>query len=345
MKRSPLHWLGPALVLLIFCGAVWLLYTQLTAKELQQVVDRLRDLVQNKPLAIVLAVGLTVLNYMVLVGYDLLAVRYVGESLPLRRVALASFTAYTCGYNFGSTLAGTSVRYRLYSAWGVPAMKIVQLLVILALTFWFGLFALAGVVFIVAPLAMPVDLRCCLPFSDTRPLGVILLGIALLYVGLSAAHRGSVKLWHWTLPVPPFKLTVCQVLIASADLLLVAAVLYTLWPASEPPMSYLNVLGIYMLVFVAGVLTHVPGGYGVMEAVLLTIVPDRAGPTDVIASWLLFRAIYYIGPLLVAAVLLGLYEVRLSLRHRREHPRRGRRRQAARRRPPAARDHCPCDRR
>jgi uncharacterized membrane protein YbhN (UPF0104 family) len=288
MKRSPLHLLGPALVLLIFCGAVWLLYTQLTAKELQQIVDRLRDLVANKPLAIVLAVG------------------------------LASFTAYTCGYNFSSTFAGSSVRYRLYSAWGVPTMKIVQLLVILALTFWFGLFALAGVVFIVTPLEMPPDLRCWwLPFSDTRPLGVILLSIALLYIGLSALHRGSVKLFRWTLPVPPFKLTVCQVLIASADLLLVAAVLYTLWPATEHS-TYWNVLSIYMFMFVVGVLTHVPGGYGVMEAVLLTIIPDRAVRSDVIASWLLFRAIYYIGPLLVAAVLLGLYEIRLGLRSRRE---------------------------
>ncbi len=59
-------------------------------------------------------------------------------------MALASFTAYTCGYNFGSTLAGTSVRYRLYSAWGVPPLKILQLLIILALTFWFGMLALGG---------------------------------------------------------------------------------------------------------------------------------------------------------------------------------------------------------
>ena len=40
-------------------------------------------------------------------------------------------------------LAGTSIRYRLYSVWGVPPLKILQLLVILGLTFWFGVFALA----------------------------------------------------------------------------------------------------------------------------------------------------------------------------------------------------------
>lgn len=312
MKKSPLRLLGPLLVLLIFSGAVWLLCTQLTAAEMQKVGQRLREIVATSPCAIVLAVGLTVANYVILVGYDLLAVRYVGVTLSLRRVALASFTAYACGYNFGSTLAGTSVRYRLYSAWGIPPIKILQLLIILALTFWFGLLALAGVVFIVAPLAMPPILH--LPFADTRPFGIILLSVALVYVGLSALHCGSVRLLRWRLPVPPFKLTVYQVLIASADLLLVAGVLYALWPASEP-VGYLGVLGIYMLVFVSGVLTHVPGGYGVMEAVLVTIMPDFGARSDVIASWLLFRVIYYIIPLLFAAVLLGWHEMLLSRSH------------------------------
>jgi uncharacterized membrane protein YbhN (UPF0104 family) len=307
------------LVLLIFCGAVWLLYAQLTAKDFQQIGDRLRDIVTNSPAKLFLAIGLTVVNYVILIGYDLLAVRYVGVKLPLRRVALASFTAYTCGYNFGSTLAGTSVRYRLYSAWGVPTIKILQLLVILALTFWFGLLALAGVVFIIAPLQMPAALH--LPFDTTRPLGMILLAAALVYVGLSALHFGSIKLWHWRLPVPPFKLTLYQIAIASADLLLVASVLYTLWPATEPPSGYLTVLGIYMLVFVAGVLTHVPGGYGVMELVLTTIVLDKAALPGVLASWLLFRVIYYIIPLLVAALLLGWYELRLFRRSPAVHSR------------------------
>jgi uncharacterized membrane protein YbhN (UPF0104 family) len=320
MKKNPFSWLGPSLVLLIFCGAVWLLYTQLTARDLQHVAHRLHSIVTTKPSRIFLAIGLTVINYMILVGYDLLAVRYVGEKLPLRRVALASFTAYTCGYNFGSTLAGTSVRYRLYSAWGVPTFKILQLLVILALTFWFGMFFLAGVVFLVAPLDMPAALH--LPFANTRPLGGIFLAIALIYVGLSALHNGQVRLaltvrgrkwFDWMLPVPPFKLTVYQILIASADLLMVAAVLYSLWPGSEP-IGYLRVLGVYMLVFVTGVLTHVPGGYGVMEAVLVSIIPDMGHRSDVIASWLLFRAVYYLIPLAFSAVILGWYELRLSRR-------------------------------
>ena len=312
MKKSPLQLLGPLLVLLIFCGAVYLLWWKLTAKDVEDVGRRLREIVTTRPWTIVAAIALTVLNYVVLVGYDLLAVRFVGESIPLRRVALASFTAYTCGYNFGSTFAGTSVRYRLYSAWGLPPIKILQLLVILALTFWFGLLALAGVVLSLAPLPMPKDLAW-LPFADTRPLGIFLLVVALIYIALSAMHYGFVKVFRWRLPVPPFRLTIYQVLIASVDLLLVAGVLYCLWPASAPA-SYLQVLAIYMLVFVVGVLSHVPGGYGVQEGILITIFPDDAVRANIIASWLVFRMIYYIIPLLFAAVLLGWYELRLARR-------------------------------
>ena len=277
MKKY-LRLLGPVLVLLIFCGAVWLLCVQLTGDDLQRIMDRLQDLFSTSAGSIVVAIGLTAANYILLIGYDFLAVRYIGEKLPLRRIALASFAGYTCGYNFGSTLAGTSVRYRLYSAWGVPPVKILHLLVILGLTFWFGLFALAGVVFIIAPLPMPEILRDYLHFDTTQPFGFVLLAAVAIYLGLAAWHGGSVRILRWQLPTPPFKLSLYQVAIASADLLLVAGVLYALWPP-EDPTGYLRVLGIYMLVFVAGVLTHVPGGYGVMEAVLAAFIlrPCRQG--------------------------------------------------------------------
>ena len=74
-----------------------------------------------------------------------------------RRVAFAALTSYPFSYNFGATLAGVPLRYRLYSSWGIPLTKIVQLLVILALTFWFGVFFIAGVLFVFAPLRIPPD--------------------------------------------------------------------------------------------------------------------------------------------------------------------------------------------
>ena len=156
---------------------------------------------------------MTVVNYMILVGYDYLAVRHVGEPLGLGKIALASFTGYACSYNIGATIAGTSIRYRLYSAWGMSSLRILQLLVILGLTFWFGVFALAGVIFVADPPHVPVGNHAELAgqlhhaahhttdelvrgvvdtlnwLSDyMRPLGVVLLLVAAAYVIMSAAH-------------------------------------------------------------------------------------------------------------------------------------------------------------
>ena len=115
-------------------------------------------------------------------------------------------------------------------------------------------------------------------------------------------------------------LNLVRVSLVLADLLLVAAVLYVLWPA-RVPMGYWQVLGIYMLVFVTGVLTHVPGGYAVMETMLIWIISQilvisGSQQKDVLAAWLLFRVIYYIAPLCCSLVLLGCYEMVLHHRAR-----------------------------
>jgi uncharacterized membrane protein YbhN (UPF0104 family) len=325
MKKSPLRLIGSLLVLLIFIGAAWLLCEQLRHYSLHEILASMQAIPTSY---VVAAIVLTVVNYLILVGYDVLAVKYVGQSLALWRIAMASFCGYACSYNFGATLAGTTVRYRLYSAWNVPVLKILQLLVILGLTFWFGVFALAGLVFVFAPLRIPDNAiaQICaelpanlehpfrLLFTDSRPFGGVLLAIALFYLGTSALHRGSIKIKHWELPVPPFRLSLYQVGIASADMLVAALVLYVLFPAVKG--GYLTVLAAYLVAYVLVVLSHVPGGWGVLEAVMLglfralNLVPDAQVP-HVIAAMAIFRVIYFLAPLLIALTLLGVHELAL----------------------------------
>ena len=153
-----LHQIGPFVVVIIFIVAARMLY-----KDLQHY--RIRDIreaaVQIPPWRLWAAVGLTVVNYLVLIGYDYLAIRAIGHPLSLGRVALASFTGFVTSYNFGALLGGTSVRYRLYSAWGLSAVEILQLVVMLGITFWVGIFALAGVFFVVEP--FPFQKICTCP--------------------------------------------------------------------------------------------------------------------------------------------------------------------------------------
>ena len=356
-----LSFFGHFLVLLVFIGAAWLLYGELKKPQytLAKVIADLRLIVVEDRRWVVVASLLTVLNFVILVGYDWFAVRYVGErKLPLRKIALASFITYAFSLNFGASLFGTSIRYRLYSAWGVPLIKIIELLVILGLTFWFGVFTLAGIVFTAAPFEIPVNVSSgedggqfrgdrdppaedvsagsspllrlqrnpndevrfrresgslsnraqhrklkIIPFHNTFWVGILLLAVSGSYVLLSAFCRKPLRVWRWRIPVPPLKLTLCQIVIACGDLIVAAAVLYALLPPI--PGGYVRVLGVWMLAYVAVVISHVPGGYGVQERVVLAFWPGHR----VFAAMIVFRVIYYWVPLAIASVLLGAHEL------------------------------------
>jgi uncharacterized membrane protein YbhN (UPF0104 family) len=247
-------------------------------------------------------------NYAILVGYDYLAVRFIGHPLPLRKIALASFCGYVISYNFGALLGGTSVRYRLYSAWGLSNFEIAKLLAVVGLTFWIGLFALAGAVFVIAPFPMPPMLK--MMFSDVRPLGYFLLALVAGYLAITGFWKQPISYRKWNITLPTFQLSIYQILIASVDLLVAAAVLYVLLPKSTG-MEFAEFVGIYLLAQVAVLFTHVPGGVGILESVILMLVaPDDS--RFLLASLLIFRMIYYILPLIVAALMLAIHEAILK---------------------------------
>lgn len=349
MFKPLLRLLGPLVVTLVFVAAIWLLWNELKNYHLQDISGKIGEIT---PGGWVLAVVLTVVNYLILIGYDWMAVRYVGEKLGLRRVSLAAFCSYACSYNFGATLAGSTIRLRLYSAWGMPALKIVRLLVILGLTFWFGLFFLAGTIFVADPprlvsrpaasAADKASPQASNPSADDdtagddtarrakldevmhyilqiatnmRLWGVVLLAIALAYLGLSAARLTSIRFMGRELPVPPLKLTLYQFAITSADMLVAGLVLYGLLHHVPGVPRYPELLGIYLLVYVAVVLSHVPGGYGVFEGGMLFCLRQCTTATvpadSVMAALLVFRIIYFWLPLVLAIGLLSVNEVLL----------------------------------
>lgn len=302
--RSILHRISPFIVLAIFALALFLLYRVVRGYDLEEVWDAILKIPRRK---IVLSCLLMVINYVILIGYDVLAVKSINHSLPLRRIALASFTGFATSYSFGALLGGGSVRFRLYTAWGLSPAEIVQLVVILGFTFWFGVFALAGVVFVVHPFDISPDWN--LPFQSAFPLGFPLIGLAAGYLAVAAAWKKPIRIQGKDVKLPGFRMSVAQLSVAAADLIAAAACFYVLLP-DDIDLSYMTFLGVYLLAVVVVVLSHVPGGFGVFELVVLTASPV-ANKELLAAAILLFRVIYYLLPLLVAAVLLGLYELRL----------------------------------
>lgn len=70
-------------------------------------------------------------------------------------------------------------------------------------------------------------------------------------------------------------------------------------PETPPFAAFLLV---YLLALAAGVLSHVPGGVGVFEAVLLAAFAGQLGAAPLAAALLLYRLIYVVLPLLLACL-------------------------------------------
>jgi uncharacterized membrane protein YbhN (UPF0104 family) len=310
VKRH-LRFLGPTLVLILLVGALFLLYYQIKDFNFHEVVYKIHHI---PTVYLIAAVGLTVLNYLVLIGYDWLNIRYLGYAdIPLRKIALASLTSYMVSNTFGMLLGGTAVRYRFYSSWGLSALRVAELIALLGLTFWLGIFALAGFLFVAAPFPMPPQIQAHVPCHSVIPLGVTLLAFVGVYLGLSAFWRRPIKIFKWQSQLPPLRISLYQILISSADITIAGGVLYVLLPP-EFPFEFPSFLGVYLLAVVASVLAHVPAQGGVLESTIIgffSLQLAQNGGEAVLAALVVYRAIYTFFPLLIAAVLLGIHEIYL----------------------------------
>jgi phosphatidylglycerol lysyltransferase len=102
---------------------------------------------------LLLALGITACNYLVLAGYDVLAFKYVGRAVALGPVVGVSMLAYAVANSVGfAMLSGASIRYRFYSRWGVTADKLSRIVFSYSITFWLGLLALGGFALVRSPL-------------------------------------------------------------------------------------------------------------------------------------------------------------------------------------------------
>ncbi|WCB47930.1 lysylphosphatidylglycerol synthetase family protein [Nitratidesulfovibrio vulgaris] len=302
--------LGSFVVLCIFAGAAWLLYHEVRKYHLADIRQSIELIPDLRLLA---SFGLMIVNYLILVGYDALALKAIGRPLPLGKTALVSFVGCACSYNFGALLGGSSVRYRFYSAWGFTIPDVVRLVLMLAVTFWVGALGLAGLSFVIEPLPLPPGLG--LPIDDVRPLGFALLAATTGYLLLTFFVRKPLHFFGREFALPCPKIAFAQTLTACADLVAAAGCLYMLMP-SDLGLDFLTFLAVYLLATVVVVLTHVPGGAGVFELVILSL-SQTTHPQAVIAALLAFRVIYYLLPLLFAALLLAGYEVQVR-RHQAE---------------------------
>jgi phosphatidylglycerol lysyltransferase len=297
------RWVLPCLTLLIVIAVLFVIRRELAHFRLHEVAAQLRSIPSRRVLG---ATALTIVSYLLLGGYDLLGLKYVARRLPYARVAFTSFVAYSIGHNLGlAAFTGGAIRYRVYSAAGLSAVEVATLQAFCSLTTGLGLAVLAGISLVITPQRLATLMH--LPHPLAVAIGAALLAFVAAYALWCGAGRGVLEFRGWSLRPPRLGLSVAQIALGAVDLAFSGAVLWVVLPAPLH-IPFLSFVGAYAVAIVAGILSHLPGGIGVFESVILLALP-RAEPNALLGSLLAYRAIYYFLPLLIAAVIFGVKEL------------------------------------
>lgn len=295
------RWLGPLLAVLLIAIAVFVLH------EVTQEITwaDLSGAVRAVPLGALLASLVLAVFAMGTMGlYDVLSCHVARlKQVPLRLSMVAGYCGYALSNALGfHVILGGTVRFRIYARAGLTGEQIAQILALSLATIWLSVAAMAAFVMVVNPLGVPL-LRWAPLFTQATgaALGAALLG---LYLWLWRGER-EIRLLGWRFPLPGGKAAIVQTLLGVADFGLAAAALYVVIPQDLRPDFPVFML-IFTTSFLAGVVSHSPGGLGVLEAGILLGL-GAANRPDAIAALMVFRLTYYIVPFLLAVLtLLGM---------------------------------------
>jgi hypothetical protein len=258
------------------------------------------------------AVGLVACSFAIYCSFDLLGRHYTRHGLPKAQVWQVNFISYAFNLNMGSLVGSVAFRYRLYGRLGLDVPTITRVMSLSILTNWLGYLLLGGAVFAIAPLELPPDWK--LDSGGLRWLGIALLGVGLAYLAACFfSKKRDVTIRGHELLLPPPRMALLQVAMSVTNWMLMGAIVFTLL---QGKVGYPAVLSVLLVAAVAGVITHVPAGLGVLEAVFIALLSHRVPEGQLLAALLTYRALYYIGPLLLAAALYLVVEARA----RRQNP-------------------------
>jgi uncharacterized membrane protein YbhN (UPF0104 family) len=288
---------------IIFCAALVVLYREFSSISPGEVVLRLAALPASQ---VYLAIGLTAASYLLLTGYDFLALHYAARRLRLRDLLFVSFTAFAFSNGIGlQLLSGGSMRYRLYSGFGLSPVEIGEIIASCTFTYALGVITVGGLVAALNSAGVAAVTR--LPEPLVLAAGIGLLALSVCYIVVAAVWRKPVSLGRYRLRPPSLGLALAQVVLASVDAVLAGSVMYALMPA-EFGFTFVSFLNVYIIAATASVLSLVPGGLGVFEAVVTMMTTPTARAAE-LGALLAYRMIYFIVPLALALLCLAVHEL------------------------------------
>jgi len=297
-------WVGRGLAAAFFAVVAALIFHQARTVDWPAVLQALRAL----PVGVLAGAGaLALLSHFTYGTFDWVGRHCTGHGLPRSTTLGMAMTSYAFTLNLGSLIGGVGVRYRLYARRGVDPGTIGQVVGTSIVTNWVGYLLLAGVL---AWLWQPPAVAGWAVTPWQWRLGGTVLGcLPLAYLALCAVRKGrALTLRGHAFPLPRWPVALWQIAASATNWMLMGA---ALWTVLQHQVPYPAALATVLLGAVAGLVLRVPAGLGVLEAVgVALLTTDALGQEQVLAALLAYRALYYFGPLVLAAFALGVAELR-----------------------------------
>lgn len=298
--KSAWHLAAPFVVAIVAMAAAALLYRNLRQYDYSELAE---SVAETSYIHLALAIGWAAASYLCLTGFDYLALRYVRKPLPYKLAAFVSFVALSIGHNLGvAFLSSGAIRYRFYSRAGLTVEEVAKVIAFCGVTVALGLSTLAGVA-----LLLRTDIASeviGVPDSVVSIIALACLALPLLYSIAALIVRKPLRVRRLTLEMPGTCIALMQVAIGSLNFACVAACLHSAITAFfDAP--YLTVAAVYVIANVAALISHVPGGLGVIETVILYLLPQ----VQLVAAVLVFRFVYFLLPLGFGGTLFLIREI------------------------------------
>jgi uncharacterized membrane protein YbhN (UPF0104 family) len=287
----------------IACLAAYVLYTTFQRISFADVLANVRATpASTLGLAAACAAG----AFTVLAAYEVAVVRYVKHCIGRSKPVITALIAFPLGHAVGQTLlSGSALRYRMYAPAEFSAMEVGATVLLCGMPYVlaFGLLLDLALVFGADALAPLFRISSEWLFA----LGCVGLVKDAGYLLFVWRRKKPIRLGGWAVNVPTLRMTALQLVVGVTDIVLISSVLYLLLPESAD-IALLPFIAVYLASILVGVVSHVPAGLGVLESMLLLLMP-HVPPEQLLASVLLYRVIYEVIPLVIALGLWGTYEL------------------------------------
>lgn len=295
--KKILDYIKISVEVIIFIAAIFFIHKELKRYS----INDLKETIHNMPLwTLFLIILITVIDYLILTGFDLLAFEKEKIKFSKLKTMFTSFISFSFSNSIGlSGLTASGIRINLYSAWGVPYKSIINITIFCYITYWLGLLWIGGIFLTFLPVNLTnINLPKYLPITNTLFIGIgLLIGAIIFSFFHYKKYNGSI--WTYFL----------RIILALGDWVAISSILYLGLFSKHSHMEFLHFLSIFIIAQILGVLSNVPGGIGVFDLTCITLLQPYYSSEKIIGALLIYRLIYFFVPLLIGFIAFGFYHL------------------------------------